>query len=392
MELASSSPLRACCRGRLLAVELVPMAALLLKMVSLSMSEQYYYHTYGAAILQNTSFVFSKEPFCMSSELIDTYTGNNNSYKTAESSSNHLVVYCQIASSVPSIVATIILGPLMDRFGRKIGMVMPFVGATIQGVISIYIISFNLDPYYFIVANFISGVFGGHASILAASFSYVADVTSRRWRSLRVAMVESSMAFGGGLGQFISGYLLTKIDCDYMPPLYFYSGCNFVILAYIVFVLPESLSTSERETLWKRSPKGFRTYMEGFKLYCGRLGPQPTWRLYITTIISVIAAFNVVGTILIDVYFLKALPFDFDSLQIGIFQSLKYGSQGLADIFIVGFFVALNVGDTWILLIGLVFHTVCSMLLGFTVTTWQLYTGNGRDWLFSRQGLGLMWR
>lgn len=363
------------CKDRILAVELVPFTAILLRMVYLPVSEQYYYHTYGADILQNMSFVFSKEPFCMSSELINNYTGNNNSYKAAESSSNHLVVYCQIASSVPSIVATIILGPLMDRFGRKIGMVMPFVGTTLKGVISIYIILYKLDPYFFIFANFVSGVLGGNASVLAASFSYVADVTSRRWRSFRVAMVESSMAFGAALGQFMSGYLLKKIDCDYMPPLYFYSCCNFAILAYVVFVLPESLSYSERETLRKRNPRGIKSYMEGFKLYCGRLAVPSTWRLYITTIISVTMVFNVFGAVLIDVYFLKALPFDFSSLQIGIFQSLKFGSQGLADIVIVGCFVVLNIGDTWMLLVGLVTHIVCSMLLGFTVTTWQLYTG-----------------
>lgn len=376
---AAGSPawqlLLACYRTRLLAVELVPLIGVLLKLLFIPVSEQYFYHIYGADILKNTTFIFPKGHFCMSSELINNYTGNNNSYKEAESSSNHLVVYCQVAYSVPSIVMTIILGPLMDRFGRKIGMVLPFVGLTIQGIMIIYITSYNLDPYYFILANFVGGTLGGITSIFAAAFAYVADVTSVRWRSLRVALVESAMAFGSFTGQFTSGYWLTEIHCNFMPPLYFYAVCNFVILVYVVFILPESLSSNKRDTLLTKSPGGLRVYTEGFKLYCGRLTLPSTWKLYATTIVCLTVGVNMFGAILIDVYFLKALPFDFDSLQIGIYQSLRSASQGLADILIVGFFVALKVGDVWLMLIGLLFHIICNMLLGFTVTTWQLYTG-----------------
>jgi PCFT/HCP family folate transporter-like MFS transporter 1/3 len=367
--------LAACYRARLLAVELVPMVAILVRMVYTPMSEQYYYKKYGEEILKNTTFFFPDRSFCVSSRLIDRYTGINGSYKAAESSSSHLVIYCQVAHSVTSIVTTVILGPVMDKFGRSIGMVLPFIGMTVQGIVSIFIISFNLNPYYFIVAYFIGGGFGGLTTVMAATFSYVADVTSLRWRSLRVAIVEAAMAVGSFSGQFVNGYWLKRLDCDFMPPIYFYTGCNFAVLVFVVFVLPESLSFSERETLGAKSPRGIRVYIEGFKLYCGKLPLVSTWKLYATTAVALVVGSNIFGAILIDVYFLKAEPFDFDSLQIGIFEALKFASRGLANFFIVGLFTILGVGDVWLILVGISIHITCNMLLGFSVATWQLYTG-----------------
>lgn len=374
---SSTSPvlnlLLACYRARLLAVEFVLFITLLVKSVYLPLSEQYYYHIYGAGILKNTSFIFPEGSFCVSSELINNYTHDDNSYKEVESLSNHLVVYCQIASSLPSVVMTIILGPIMDRFGRKIGMMLPTAGITIQGIISIYIVTYNLDPYYFILANFIGGALGGATSIFSASFAYVADVTSQRWRSLRIGLVEAAMAFGGSGGLFLSGYWLHKDNCDYMPPLYFFTGCNFFILAYVAFVLPEALTANERAMLLSKSPHGIRSYIEGFKLYCGKLSLSSTWKLYAVTITVMAAGSSMLGSQYIEVYFLKAPPFDFNSLHIGFYQALRSISRGLANILIVGVFVFLKVGDVWIMTVALIFHIVCNSLIGFSSKAWQLY-------------------
>lgn len=367
--------LLACRRARLFAVELVPLLGILVRMVYIPLSEQYYYHVYGADILRKTSFVFPEGSFCVTSDLINSYTHNNDSYKEAESRSNHLVVYCQIANTVPSIVVTIILGPLMDRFGRKIGMVFPVVGMAMQGIISIYIITFNLDPYYFILANFVGGAFGGLTSVFAAAFSYVADVTSQRWRSLRVGTVEAAMAFGSCLGQLLSGYWLNKVNCNFVPPLYFISGCNVFILVFVVFILPDSLSGSKRKLLQAKSPRGMRAYIEGFKLYCGRLSVPSTWKLYATTITVNVVGFSMFGAIFINVYFLKALPFDFNPLQIGYYQSLRSAGEGFGNLLVMSVFVVLRVSDIWVMLLAVFFHATSNLLLGFSAKVWQVYAG-----------------
>ena len=76
-------------------------------------------------VLQNTSFEFPNGSFCVSSGLINNNTGSNDSYKVVESQSNHLAAFAQVATVVPSVLVTIVLGPLLDKYGRKIGLLLP---------------------------------------------------------------------------------------------------------------------------------------------------------------------------------------------------------------------------------------------------------------------------
>ena len=264
----------------------------------------------------------------------------------------------------------------MDKFGRKIGMIFPAIGMTLQGIISIFIVTYNLNPYYFILANFVGGIVGGHTTLLASAFSYAADVTSLRWRTLRVGAIEAALALGSASGHFFIGYWLHEVDCDYMPPLYFFTGCCFAILFYVVFLLPESLNSAEREEMCSRNPKGVGAFIESCKLYCGRLSLASTWKLYTVTIIVCVVGFNMFGAMLVDVYFLKAIPFDFSSLHIGYYESLRAASQGLSNILVMPLFVVLlGVSDAWIMLVGMFFHIAGNMLIGFSIKGWQLYSG-----------------
>ena len=334
--------------------------------------QQYYYLIDGSDILRNTSFVFPNGSFCVSSEMIDNYTNNTNSYKEDESFSNHLVAYGQLANTIPSVLVSLVLGPLMDRFGRKIGMILPVIGKILQGTFSICIVWYTLDPYYFILAHFIGGLFGDFTCILAASFSYIADISSLRWRSLRVAVVEAALAYGGGIGTILTGYWLRKTYCEFIPLLWFFIGSNAILGVYILLLVPESLNSREREQLRGKN-KGLKAYVEGFRLYFGGLSLRSTWKLYVSTLVITVAVLNIYGATLIEVYFVKASPFDLTTLQTGFYQSTRSASQGTADLLVMGLLVVMGASDIWIMLIALSVHSVCDILVGFANKLWQLY-------------------
>ncbi len=360
-------------RAKIVTVEIAAFLFVLGRALYMPLCEQYFYHRFGADLLRNTSFVFPNGSFCMSSEMIDNYTQSSNSYKLDESSSNHLVAYTQIANTVPSIVVTLIFGPLTDRYGRKIGIVLPAVGVALQSIFSICIVVYSLHPYYFILANFISALFGNFTCLLAASFSYIADVSSPRWRSLRIGIVEAGLAFGSFAGHLLGGYWLDKVNCNYVYPLVFCASCNISIVLYISLLIPESLSSTEREAMRLKNPKGLRAYFEGFKLYFGGLSLSSTWKLYVATITANLAVLNVFGAEIVDVYFLKALPFDFNAFQIGIYQALRSASQGIASLLILVILVILKVGDAWIMLIATLFNVGSDILIGVSRKSWQLF-------------------
>ena len=361
-------------RAKIITVEPAIILFMMAKHVYIPLYEQYYYQNYGSDILQNTSFLFPNSSFCLTSEMIDNYTGNNNSYKLDQSFSNHLVAYGQVANRVPSIFITILMGPLTDRFGRKMGVYLPALGNTLQGIFSIFIIKYNLNPYYFILANFIGGIFGDFTGILASSFSYVADISSPRWRSLRIGLVESGLAFGGSIGVFFGGYWLNKINCDFIPVTIFYTACNFAAVVYVILFVPESLTKSERKKIVNKNPKGIRAYFQGIKLFGGSLSFLSTWKLYVAIIAANVLVLNIAGNILISVYFLKTPPFSFNPLQIGIYQSTRSAAQGVANLVFVGGLVLLSISDVWIMLTAVLVNFGCNMCIGFSNKAWEVYT------------------
>ena len=282
-------------------------------------------------------------------------------------------MYGQVAFTIPSVIVAITLGPLTDIFGRKIGLALPSLGAMMQGILSLLVVKFNLSPYYFIVGYFIYGMMGGYPSAIASATSYIADVSSPRWRTLRIAIIESGIAFGRGVGQFMVGYWLEKRKCNFIPLFYFYTGL-FAFLSVYGVLMPESLTHSERKEIRRKNPIGLRSYIEGFKLYCGKLSVRTTWKLYVRTFASCVFFFNFVGAGLINVYVLKSLPFDFTPSKIGYYESIKSLSNGIVNSLVTGGMVFLKVPDIWIVIIPLLFQSVCSMLIGFARKTWQIYT------------------
>lgn len=213
------------------------------------LAEQYYYHSYGYGQLKNTSFVFPNGSVCISSEMINNYTGNNDSYKLDQTFSSHLLIYGQVVFTISSVFVTIALGSLTDIFGRKIGLALPSLGGMMQGLWSLLVVKFNLSPYYFIIGYFVSGMTGGYASAIASATSYIADVSSLRWRTLRIAIIESGIAFGRGMGQLTVGYWLEESKCNFIPLLCFYTAL-FAFLSIYGILIPDT--HSERK---ERNPK-----------------------------------------------------------------------------------------------------------------------------------------
>ena len=198
----SSNLIVKCYKATVLRLELVILIGMLGNGFYLPMTEQYFYFRYGSDILKNTSFIFPEGPFCVSSKMIIDFVGND-SYKHTQSLSDHMSSYALVAGQLPSILVTLFLGPMMDRYGRKIGMIFPSVGIVLQGCISIFIVTYELSPYYLILSSFVGGVFGSYTSIQAATFSYAADITSPRWRSLRIGAIEAAIASGLCVGQLL---------------------------------------------------------------------------------------------------------------------------------------------------------------------------------------------
>ena len=372
-----SLPFRGCLalrRARVITVEPAFFLFMWARHLYLPLYEQYYYVHYGSQILQNTSFPFPNGTFCLNSSQMDTYAGNG-SFKTVETYSNNLVVYGQVANRIPSIIASIIFGPLSDHFGRKPFLVLTGVGTALQGSIALLVVYFQWNPYYFIIGNFISGAMGDFPGILAAGLSYIADISSQRWRGLRMGIVEALSGIGAALGPFLAGIWLQKNSCDFIPVLGFYTASSVVVALYCLFCIPESLTKTEREALTANNPKGCKSLMRGINIYFGFVSKYSAWKLWIAFLVANLLILIGAGSMYISVYFLKAPPFDLNAQTIGMYQSVQCLSRGMANIVLMGIFSAIQMPEAIIALIAMLFNCGGNLLTGFSRKVYQVYAG-----------------
>ena len=335
--------------------------------------QQYYFVRFGSDLLRNTSFPFPNGSFCLNSSLVDKYAGHN-AHKAIESLSSNLLLYGQLAVRIPGMITVLIVGPLSDRFGRKVVLLLALFGSLLQSVLAFFIIWFHLDPYFFILANLFTGLGGDFTGVLAGSFSYIADVSSPKWRTFRIGFIECMLALGGALGQFLSGYLLNVTDCNFLPIMSVVVVCCLASLLWIILLVPESLSREERLKLIAEKPTAIQVGLRGLKMFLGRVPQYPAWKLWVVILILNLPLLNVEGYNLISVYFLKAPPFDLNASTIGILQSIHSIAQAVGvTLVLFSFSVALRLPDSVTAFVGISFQLVANVLTGFASRTYQLY-------------------
>ncbi|XP_067681962.1 proton-coupled folate transporter-like [Haliotis asinina] len=137
-------------------------------------------------------------------------------------------------SFFPGLIPTLLLGPLLDRLGRKIGFLIPMIGTLVKQIIYLVVLCKKLPVRIMFIGNGIEGLTGGFATMLMASFVMVADLTlPGRDRTLRISIAEGTQAIWTSLGGFGTGFGIKYLGFR-----------NCVIIALVLNVVNIILTTT----------------------------------------------------------------------------------------------------------------------------------------------------
>lgn len=288
-----------------------------------------------------------------------------------------LNLFVGVASQVPGIISALILGPFSDKYGRKKALGVIVVGLVLQSLLSNLIIDFELNLHYFVLSSALRALTGGLTGLLTTSHSYIADISSKKWLTLRLGILEAVWFIGSSLGIGVVGVWIHFTRCHFLPVSWLLLATSTVLIPYLIFFVQESLNHQQtmlqRQRLLSTGPKSL---LVGFKVFFAR--SPVLWKLWFSLATLCITVINQIGGLTIITLFLLHEPLEWNPALIGAYLVAGELIRGLSLIIILPIMVACSLPDPLIALLGVSVACVTNVGMGFVSQTWQMFVGKCR--------------
>ena len=361
-------------KAKIITVEPVTFLYMLGMSFSIAFTFQYYFQRYARDRLHHsTVHTGISSHICITEDYLNTTIGEDAAQDTvdvAEKHATHLTFLSTLPSMLVSVVSTIFMGPLTDRYGRKFSIASANFGGIVSSTLVVYIVWMELNLYYFIVASVVSSFFGGFGVLLMGTFSYVADISSHKIRSLRIGILEVMVYVSSSLTSVLAGVWLVEVNCDFTSLTWTPLTCYLLSLLYTLFLLPESLSVAQRQAKTAGSNK-LKLLWKGIMLYF-----QPklvTLKLWICLGVLLIVIINITGAVIINTYFYIQKPLGWNPEQIGLYGGYNGLTHGLALLLLMPIATAVGVPDIVLAIIGVICSCLSYLFIAGVRRTWQMF-------------------
>lgn len=164
----------------------------------------------------------------------------NSSRVSADASTLNLIA--SFALSIPSILTCGIYGSIADVYGRKIVMIIPFVGLIFYSAAYLYVDMVDPPSYVGIIiaGNFIMGLSGGFFTFIMSCMCYTSDATVLvpHTRKTAYSITEATIFVPQVFAPVMTGIWSTYFG--FFVPLLLSVIISIIAVIYMVF-MPESL-------------------------------------------------------------------------------------------------------------------------------------------------------
>ncbi|XP_064402733.1 lysosomal proton-coupled steroid conjugate and bile acid symporter SLC46A3-like isoform X2 [Halichondria panicea] len=304
--------------------------------------ELYVFNRLGRETIQeHNEYNITTFNHCLTTQDINNFTWTNSSStppgNTVETRLAHLTLIVGVTARLPSAVTTLIFGPISDRFAGLRGMC------------------------------------GGIAGIFTACYSYIADVSSKKWLIVRLGLLEA-MTFAAGTLSLVTAGVWTQLNnCSFGPLVWVTLGCMVVAIPYTLFLLPESQDKEDIKEEKRPKPQaGPKALLRGLQIFFGR--GYPRCKLWLLLLVMIVTILNTTGTMAIITLFLLHDPIEWTPIHIGGYLATSEMMHGLALVVVLPLLVCMGIKDSLIAIIGLILSIGANVSLGFADKTWQIYT------------------
>ena len=299
---------------------------------------------------------------------------DNKTFAAIQDNAKHILMVNTIVSEVPAIFVNMVLGGFADKYGRKPLLFFILTSQLIKTVVELVVVYFNLNMYFFTVGNVTSGLTGGFAALFLAAYAYIADITPKRWLTIRSGFLQVFVYVGKAVSAATSNSWLDSNGCDVIPPLWLLLVLGSVAVIYSL-VIPESLSDKRRKELALIPKKGIQAWIAGVKIYFKPyfLGLKRYWKLLVATAVFMLTVINEIGFTQILTYFLQNKPLEWHLDIISIYGTVVSVTHGVVLLIVLPLLVLIGLPDALIVFIGVVFTGGAAVFFGFAEQSWPVW-------------------
>ncbi|XP_036692825.1 proton-coupled folate transporter [Balaenoptera musculus] len=285
-----------------------------------------------------------------------------------ETLTSHWTLYMNMGGFLVGLFSCTLLGAWSDCVGRRPLLVLASLGLLLQTVLSILVVQLQLHVGYFVLGRILCALLGDFGGLLAAGFASVADVSSSRTRTIRMALLEACIGVAGMLASLIGGNWLHKQG--YANPFWLALALLIAMTLYAAFCFGETVKEPTRARLFT-----LRHHRSIVQLYVTQAPEKSRKHLALYSLaIFVVITVHFGAQDILTLYELST-PLCWDSRLIGYgsaAQHLPYLTS-LLGLRLLQYCLA----DTWVAEIGLAFNIMGMVVFAFATITPLMFTGYG---------------
>ncbi|XP_007452473.1 PREDICTED: proton-coupled folate transporter isoform X1 [Lipotes vexillifer] len=285
-----------------------------------------------------------------------------------ETLTSHWTLYMNMGGFLVGLFSSTLLGAWSDCVGRRPLLVLASLGLLLQTVLSIFVVQLQLHLGYFVLGRILCALLGDFSGLLAAGFASVADVSSSRTRTIRMALLEACIGVAGMLASLIGGNWLQ--EQGYANPFWLALALLIAMTLYAAFCFGETVKEATPARLFT-----LRHHRSIVQLYVTQAPEKSRKHLALYSLaIFVVITVHLGAQDILTLYELST-PLCWDSRLIGYgsaAQHLPYLTS-LLGLRLLQYCLA----DTWVAEIGLAFNIMGMVVFAFATITPLMFTGYG---------------
>lgn len=114
-------------------------------------------------------------------------------------------LYITLGQYLAATFVVPLLGSWSDLAGRRPVLIITSLGMAVQAAINLLVLYLKLPIFYLLLARILSGLTGDFIAAVPCCYSYVADISDHRSRTVRIAILNACLGVATMLSNVLGG-------------------------------------------------------------------------------------------------------------------------------------------------------------------------------------------